>query len=182
MLIDVTLKITPKMVKDAQGNEKKALAGHLGTHFDVMDKEFPLEFTKRKAVCFDVTGIKEVTPQDVDTGLIEKDMFAVFYTGQIEREEYGSREYFNGHPQLSHELIELLLEKQVSLIGIDCAGIRSGREHTQADQKCADRNAFVIENLCGLGALPKNQPFVMNTYPMNYEQMSGLPCRVVAEI
>ena len=32
MLIDVTLKITPKMVKDAQGNEKKSLVGHLGTH------------------------------------------------------------------------------------------------------------------------------------------------------
>ena len=43
MFIDMTLKITPKMVKDAQGNEKKALVGHLGTHFDVMDKEFPLE-------------------------------------------------------------------------------------------------------------------------------------------
>jgi len=43
MLIDITLKITPKMVSDAQGNEKKALVGHLGTHFDVMNKEFPLE-------------------------------------------------------------------------------------------------------------------------------------------
>lgn len=39
MLIDITLKITPKMVTDAQGNEKKALVGHLGTHFDVMNKE-----------------------------------------------------------------------------------------------------------------------------------------------
>lgn len=38
MLIDITLKITPKMVTDAQGNEKKALVGHLGTHFDVMNK------------------------------------------------------------------------------------------------------------------------------------------------
>ena len=33
MLIDITLKITPKMVTDAQGNEKKALVGHIGTHF-----------------------------------------------------------------------------------------------------------------------------------------------------
>lgn len=46
MLIDVTLMITRKMVKDAQGNEKKSLVGHLGTHFDVMNKEFPLEYTK----------------------------------------------------------------------------------------------------------------------------------------
>ena len=29
MKIDITLKITPKMVTDAQGNEKKTLVGHL---------------------------------------------------------------------------------------------------------------------------------------------------------
>ncbi len=46
MKIDITLKITPKMMKDAQGNEKKAFVGHLGTHFDVMNKEFPLEYTE----------------------------------------------------------------------------------------------------------------------------------------
>jgi len=27
MLIDITLKITPKMITDAQGNEKKRLSG-----------------------------------------------------------------------------------------------------------------------------------------------------------
>lgn len=59
MLIDITLKITPQMVSDAQGNEKKSLAGHLGTHFDVMNKEFPLEFTKRQGVVFDVSRIKD---------------------------------------------------------------------------------------------------------------------------
>ena len=47
MKMDLTIKITPKMVTDAQGNEKKALVGHLGTHFDVMNKEFPLEYTER---------------------------------------------------------------------------------------------------------------------------------------
>ena len=50
MKIDITLKITPKMMKDAQGNEKKAFVGHLGTHFDVMNKEFPLEYTERKGI------------------------------------------------------------------------------------------------------------------------------------
>ena len=42
MKIDVTLEITPKMVQDAQGHDKKSLSGHLGTHFDVMNKEFLL--------------------------------------------------------------------------------------------------------------------------------------------
>ena len=47
MRIDITLKITPGMIRDAQGNERKTLSGHLGTHFDVMDKEFPLDDTER---------------------------------------------------------------------------------------------------------------------------------------
>ena len=57
MLVDITLRITPKMTKDAQGNLKKALVGHLGTHFDVMNKEFPLEYVRRQAVVFDVSGV-----------------------------------------------------------------------------------------------------------------------------
>lgn len=181
MLIDVTLRITPKMVKDAQGNEKKALVGHLGTHFDVMDKEFPLEYVKRKAICFDAKDMAEVTLESVNFDLIEKDMFVVFATGFIEQEGYGGKNYFKGHPHLSNAVIDKLLGKGVSLIGIDCAGIRGGHEHTSTDQKCADRGTFVIENLCSLDKLPKETPFIMHTYPMNYEGMSGLPCRVVAE-
>ncbi len=53
-MVDITLKITPKMVTDAQENQKKALVGHLGTHFDVMNQEFPIEFTKRDGIVFDV--------------------------------------------------------------------------------------------------------------------------------
>ena len=44
MMIDLTVEVTPKAAADAQGNEKKALTGHLGTHIDVMDREFPLEY------------------------------------------------------------------------------------------------------------------------------------------
>ena len=75
MLIDVTLKITPKMATDAQGNEKKALVGHLGTHFDVMDKEFPLDYTRRRGLCFDVSDIpasREIGEEAVDLSLVKK--------------------------------------------------------------------------------------------------------------
>ena len=82
MKIDVTLKITPKMAADAQGNEKKVLVGHLGTHFDVMNKEFPLEYTERKAIVFDVTGITErdIDISDIDADKVEGNMFIAFYT------------------------------------------------------------------------------------------------------
>lgn len=185
MLIDITLKITPKMVTDAQGNEKKALVGHLGTHFDVMNKEFPLEYTKRRAIVFDVSdvGDRDIDIDDIDISKVEQNMFVAFYTGFIEKEGYGGKEYFTGHPQLSDKLIDALLDKGVSIIGVDCAGVRRGKEHTPKDQYCADQGVFIIENLCNLQkVIESGGACLINTYPMNYADMTGLPCRVVAEV
>ena len=185
MKIDITLKITPRMVTDAQGNEKKALVGHLGTHFDVMNKEFPLEYTERKAIVIDVSGVKnrDIDIIDVDLDKVDQDMFVAFYTGFIEEEGYGTKKYFKEHPQLSNELIEALLKKKISIIGVDFAGVRRGKEHTPMDQHCADQGVFIIENLCNLKSILEiGNVFVANTYPMNYAEMTGLPCRVVAEI
>lgn len=50
MLIDLTLKLTRKMLFDAFLIKNEALVGHAGTHFDVMDKEFPLIYTERKGI------------------------------------------------------------------------------------------------------------------------------------
>lgn len=186
MKIDITLKITSRMLKDAQGNEKKpSSVGHLGTHFDVMNKKFPLEYTTRKGIVFDVTKVKnrDIDVTDIDISKVTKDMFVCFYTGFIEEEDYGTKEYFTKHPQLSKELLEVLLQKKVSIIGVDFAGVRRGEEHKLMDQYCADYGVFVIENLCNLHNILKNgNTFTANTYPMNYAEMTGLPCRVVANI
>ena len=182
MKIDVTLEITPKMVQDAQGHDKKSLSGHLGTHFDVINKEFPLEYTQRRGIVFDVSGIKDrdIGVFDVDLEKVPADSFVMFYSGFIEEEGYGSARYFKEHPQLSDELIEKLVDLYISLIGVDFAGIRRGREQPVKDQYCADHGVFVIENMCNLKEL-LNKDVIMNTYPMRYQGMTGLPCRVVAE-
>ncbi|MDO4848438.1 MAG: cyclase family protein [Coriobacteriia bacterium] len=185
MKVDITLRITPKMTADAQGNEKKALVGHLGTHFDVMNKEFPLEYTERRGIVFDVSGVKDrdIDIDDVDLSLVAPDMFVAFRTGFIEEVGYGTKRYFTEHPQLSIALIEELLRRKVSIIGVDFAGVRRGKEHTPMDQRCADHGVFVVENLCNLRRLAETgSAFVAHTYPMNYEGMTGLPCRVVAEL
>ncbi len=186
MLIDLTLRVSPLAQRNAWSNEPTASIGHLGTHFDVMNKEFPLSFTRRNAVVFDAREAEdEVGAGNIDLGMVSSGMFIAFYTGYIEKHEYGSKIYFSSHPQLSDALIEELLRRRVSIIGIDCAGIRRGREHTPKDQHCADRGVFIVENLCSLGlVLNSNRSaiFTAHTYPMNFEGMTGLPCRVVAEI
>ena len=184
MLYDITLPLTLKLAADAQGNEKKALTGHLGTHFDVMDKEFPLEYTCLPAVAFDVTGKEEVSMADINMDLVQKGMFVAFHTGFLQEVGYGTQRYFKEHPQLSQELIAALVEKGVSVIGIDCAGVRRGKEHTPADQFCADHGAFVVENIWELDAVLEGKEYALftaHTYPMRYVGMTGIPCRVIAE-
>lgn len=180
MLVDLTLRVTPKMISDAQGNEKKAFTGHLGTHFDVMNKEFPLDYTERVGYIFDVCGKHEVLLSDIDLSKVKAHMFIGFYTGLSEKVEYGSRIYFSEHPQLSYELIDTLLNLNVSIIGIDCAGIRRGVEHTPIDQKCAEHGCFVVENLTNLKDVCHKE-IIIHTYPMNFTDMTGLPCRVVVK-
>lgn len=187
MYVDITVKVSPRTLQDAQGNEKKALVGHLGTHFDVMDKEFPLENIRRDGLVFDVSAVRDrdISVGDIDTEKIKAGDFVIFRTGFLEESRYGTSEYFKNHPQLSQELICLLTEKQVSMIGIDCAGIRRGAEHTPADQRCANRGIFVIENLCSLDSVLRGASCAactVHTYPVNFTGMTGLPCRVVAEI
>lgn len=184
-IIDLSLCVTPKMVSDAQGNSKKAFTGHLGTHFDVMNKVFPLEYTSLPAIVFDVRGKEEISVNDVDMSKICEGMFVAFYTGHIEQYAYGTSEYMHEHPILSIELIDSLLEREVAIIAIDAPGIRRHAEHTPIDQKCADRGAFVVENVCNLGSLCRSNKYAFfraNTYPMNFSGMSGLPCRITATI
>ena len=187
MFIDITYKITADLAKDVRRREIDSSGGHLGTHFDVMDKEFPLDYVEREAIVFDVSQVmdRDITSQDIDLSKIEKGMFVAFYSGFIETEGYGTKKYFSEHPQLSYELMDDLLNREISIIGLDFTGVRRGKEHTPQDQHCADRNVFVIENLCNLKALLKESSFarfIANTYPVNYAGMTGLLCRVVAKV
>lgn len=172
------------MAKNAQGNEQKALVGHLGTHFDVMNHVFPLEYFKRKGIVFDVSKVngRDICSEDLDLEKVQPDMIVLFYSGYIHQVTYGTKSYFTDHPQLSNELIDVLLEKKISMIGIDFAGVRCGKEHTHMDQYCADHNVFIIENLWNLKELPFEKELVVYTFPMNYADITGLPCRVAAEV
>lgn len=185
MLVDITLKVTPALSKEAQSNQDRSLVGHLGTHFDVMDQEFPLEYTRREGIVFDVSSVRgrDITEEDVDLSRVESGMFVAFHTGWLREVGYGSSVYFGQHPQLSDGLIDCLLAKQTAIIAVDCGGVRRGSEHTPKDQYCAERGCFVIENLCDLDVLvEKGGHFTAHTYPVNFTGVTGLPCRVIAEV
>ena len=187
-IIDLTWRVDLQTADKAKENLEKAKGGHLGTHFDVMNKEFPLEYMERDAVVFDVAecGIEQdITLDDIDINEVPEGGFVAFRTGFIEQIGYGTKDYFHHHPQLSMQLIEALLDRHVAIIAVDFAGVRNGKEHTPTDQMCADRGTFIVENVCNLAAVldgQKSAHFTAGTYPVNFVGMTGLPCRVVARV
>lgn len=185
-IIDLTWRVDLQTADKAKENLEKAKGGHLGTHFDVMNKEFPLEYMEREAVVFDVGECgteRDITFDDIDINEVPEGGFVAFRTGFIEQEGYGTKTYFRDHPQLSMELIGQLLNLGVAIIAVDFAGVRRGQEHTPTDQICADRGTFIVENVCNLATILNGQRyahFIAGTYPVNFVGMTGLPCRVVA--
>ncbi|MBQ9275838.1 MAG: cyclase family protein [Succinivibrio sp.] len=191
MKIDLSYHLDADTIKKLAAkisDRDKALssAGHFGTHFDVMGKQFSLDYTESRGVIFDVrgAGTGEIGLNLVDLSLVQEGDFVLLYTAVSEKYAYQSDEYNTLFPQLSWELIEALTDKHIHVIGIDMRGVRQGAEHGKADNFCAERGVFIVENLVNLGQLLRyqGQNFIVHLYPLPLEGFSGLPSRVVAEI
>ncbi len=173
----------------SMGDQSPASMGHVGTHLDTyLQKPIPLEWVHRRGILVDVRRYGDHVPTSAIDGLdIQAGDFVIFYTGFIDKHDYGSKEYFKNHPQLDWELIKKLLTFDISFIGIDAAGIRHGAklgdDHHKADVFCEESHTYVIENLINLSDLAKiGQPFDLRVAWISHRGASGIPCKVVAEI
>lgn len=190
MIIDLTTNISKEFLEwiEKSPANKHVDTGHIGTHLDIYQKSnIPIEYFKTKGVVIDVEKIanqRDIMIKDVEETEIPENSFVLFHTGRINEFEYGSEQYFANHPQLSHELLDYLLEKKIWFIGIDCAGVRRGDEHQAADELCESNNCYVIENLCNLHQLTDKNLKINVIYTMwiDNPRATGLPCRVLAEI
>ncbi|WP_352399214.1 cyclase family protein [Anaerotignum sp.] len=187
MLIDVTLKMTSKMFVEAIGNAAQCLPGHIGTHFDCTNQEFPLEYLERQGVVFDISTIegREVESTDIDLSLVEEGMFVAFCSNYSETVGYGSQEYYNKPPKISFEILNELLKRNVCIVGLDFVRSSKCRLKKLIHYFSLEQEPFVIENLCNLKSILNGKKvafFKACTFPMNYEGFTGNPCRVVARI
>jgi kynurenine formamidase len=184
MLLDLSLSID-RTAQNADDSPLRKL-GHLGTHFDVMEKEFPLEYLKRRGRLLDVSAIRgrEVEVEDLKSP-IEPGDFVIFRTNYATEIGYGSLAYNRASAELSDATVTYLLEKGISLIGVDAASIQPPAKHLAVDMRCAASNVFVVENLCNLQRLHEltaDRAFTIYCAPLNLRGLTGLPCRVVAEV
>ena len=194
MKVDITFPLTRRsfeLMEDLAPKDKVLsrldLFGHIGTHLDLMEKEYPEANFSLSGRIFDVSSIRgrDIEAADIDIDQVREGDFVIMHTGGLAAYGYGTKEYIFAPIQLSWNLLEALVARKAALIGVDLAGVRLPAEHPKADNMCAEAGTFIIENLYHLKTLnteAKGKSFVVNTYPMRLEGSTGLPCRVVANI
>ena len=108
---------------------------------------------------------------------IESGDFVFFRTGWSEF--VGTMKYYD-HPELSLEVVQWLVSKNINAVGIDALGLGRDRRHGEYDRLLAKNDIFVIENLANLSAIPQKK---FNTYcfPLKIENTDAIPARVVVE-
>jgi kynurenine formamidase len=93
---------------------------------------------------------------------------------------FGTMKYYD-HPELSLEVVQWLVSKNINAVGIDALGLGRDRRHGEYDRLLARNDIFVIENLANLSAIPKKK-FKTYCFPLKIENTDAIPARVVVEI
>lgn len=189
-MFEISIKIdkSHKIWESLKNSTSPALmmAGHVGTHTDVyLGSEVPQEYLERNGVLVDCKGYPlkkgEIGMEAIKNVDIKEGDFVIFNTGYLNEYPYACESYFIDHPVLTWELIDFLISKKVSFIGIDCAGIRLGKEHREADERCERAGTYVIENLSSEALTMIKGDFDVVTVWTNNPLLSGLSTKVFAK-
>jgi kynurenine formamidase len=126
----------------------------------------------RKA--FESIGV-EVVPETLD--LAKK---AVLFNFGWDR-YWGSEEYY-AYPFISKELIRLLIETDVRLVGVDTINIDNSKDLSRPAHSLFLKNeVFIVENLTNLHKL-YSENFRFFAVPLKAKKTASMPIRAFAEI
>lgn len=157
--------------------DKIGARGHVGTHLDcytTIPKQSEYEINGNVIDC------KSSMPR-LDTiehiGSLEN-MALVLHTGNLEKNQYGTEEYFNKDTSLQEETLNSILSKKPLFIIIDSHGIApKGIKHITFDKLCETYDCHVIENV-DLSSI-KEQTFIHIKISIDVNNPStGKPCKL----
>lgn len=169
-------------------------SSHSGTHLDApyhfvekgikIDK-IPLDkLITRAILCRSKKGSDElITRKDIvdfetRNGRIPPNIAIVFETGWSKN--LTKMNYFTKNPGLSNTAAKYLLEKKVSLVGIDSPSIDGGRDPKfPVHHTLLRRGVLILENLCNLEKIP-NTSFKLIVLPLKLKNATGSPVRAIA--
>lgn len=160
-----------------------SLSAHTATHVDLVFAENRIEpermVGRGKLIVVTQSPGSEIPLDDIEHQVeIESGDFVFFRT---DWSKFVNTEKYYNHPELSPEVVQWLVSKQINAVGIDARGLGRARRHGEYDRLLIENNIFVIENLANLSAIPKKE-FKVYCFPLRIENVDAIPARVVVEI
>ena len=169
-------------------------SSHSGTHLDApyhfVDKglridKIPLtKLITNAVVCRVKKGpnesitLKDVIDFEAKHETISTNMAVVFETGWSKN--ITKKDYFTKNPGLSAAAAKYLVEKKVTLVGIDSPSIDIGKDPKFSVHHILLKNGILIlENLCNLDKIPRSY-FKLIVLPLKLKGATGSPVRAVA--
>lgn len=127
--------------------DKLGARGHIGTHLDCYTIAPEKNEYEVKGLIFDCrTSMPK--PEDILHIDSLENMALILHTGNSEKHQYGTEDYFNEATFLSEEVLNLILSKKPLFIIVDSHDIaEKGAKHIYYDKKCEANGCHVIENV-----------------------------------
>lgn len=184
---ETTLVHSKVYERDFYNNHQLTINMHAGTHIDgpmhLLDRkeylsEIPLETFIGEGVVIDVSGgMKEIAYKEEYEERIKNNQIVLLYTGFGSR--FGQPGYFSDHPVLTMEFAQLIVKKQIKMIGLD---MPSPDRDPFEIHKCLFENRILIaENLTNLDQLLHVPAFEVIALPLSIRADSSI-ARIIARI
>lgn len=181
---DTHLVQSKVLEKDFYNNHQMTINMHVGTHIDgpmhllnVKEylNEFPLETFIGEGVIIDASDEKEIVYKEKYETIIKKKQIVLINTGFSSL--FGQPQYFSDHPVLTLEFAEMLVRKEIKMIGFD---MPSPDKYPFEVHKCLFKGKILIaENLTNLEKLLDVDEFEVIALPLNIKADSSI-ARVIA--
>lgn len=157
--------------------DKIGAKGHFGTHIDCYTST-PSQNSYQLPVYLLDCNRSMPTLEKAKLLPSLKNQALMLYTGNMYRNDYGAKTYFEIDTILTEEVLSVILERSPSLILIDSYGIgKHGKDHISKDIKCESIGCYVIENIL---ITPENADLIkaINVeFDLDYPS-TGKPCKV----
>ncbi|AFK20414.1 cyclase family protein [Haloferax mediterranei ATCC 33500] len=166
------------------------LGSHAGTHVDAPAHTEPdgatldsysvddLRFTTRLVDCRDIGANELVAPGAIPDRLEPGVDCLIFRTGW--EAEWGTDRMVD-HPALAPETAQVCADRGLA-VGIDALSPDlTGGDDVPVHHALLGAELLIVENLCGLDALPVDRTFDLFVMPLRVDA-DGAPARVVAEV
>lgn len=171
---------------DYYNNHQLSINMHAGTHIDgpmhLLDtntylNEFALETFIGEGCLLDVSKETIIDYKEEYEQLIKERQIVILYSGHSKL--FGQPEYFTDYPVLTKAFAELLVRKQVKMIGLDTP---SPDKYPFEIHKCLFENQILItENLTNVELLLNVKSFEIIALPLHIKADSSL-ARVIARV